>query len=565
MTVITSENFNEALPVLQSPKLAVDLETTGLNPFAVIGGAQICGIALYNGNQSIYLSVKHSGTPNITDMQLHMVLSRLQEVDLVNHNIGFDIGFLMAAGMRKPTGKVTDTMVGLYLQNELRPKGLKDNAKRLFGEQEGAQEAELEKLLLSWGYTKADMWRMPAHVAAPYAEQDTILAWRLEAYLREHLPESLIHVWDMMGRTVVLLSEMRHRGIQVDVRHAHLLEKEAHLAAFDIERELARTCGRGLNPNSPSSVASFFKLPNATYETLTARAGTDNRLGKLLEHRAWRKSIDTYYRPYRKVHCDASGVIHTDLKICGTVTGRLSSREPNLQAVPKRSNEQKVKDIFVARPGFVLAELDYSQAEIRVAAHYTGEAAIVDALRANVDIHQAVADDLKCSRQQAKIINFATIYGAGATVLASQLNMTVPQAQKLLYAYHDRYPEYRNWTKKAERVAIEQGYVTMWNGRRRHFTEKDSEPRTAFNSVIQGGTAQMVLETMNRVNDKFPEVHQLVQIHDALLLEVPEEKHEELIRDVKKEMEHQPWCKIPMPVEAKVGPDWGHLTKVEYG
>lgn len=558
--LVNNDNFAVCISKIENrPRIAVDLETTGLCSFSVRKQAVIAGIAVYNGEETFYFPFNHTGGENLTKDRLLVVLDTISKAARVdNWNIKFDMLFLLNAGMKK-LPPVVDGMFAVYLYNENRSKTLKTCANDFLGENSDKEEQDLLHLLNSWGYGKEEMWRMPPAFVAPYAEKDTILAWRLIDLFETKLPAHIRELWSELNYLSNVVTEMEFNGLLVDQTVLSQHEGEARLASFLLEKRIQEDY-RGLNVTSPAAVAKRFGLPDAKEETLLLfkdRPGIKD----ILEHRWWSKAVNTYYSPYRKEFCDSNSVIHTSFKITGTVGGRFSCADPNLMAVPRYSPQQKVKDVFVARPNTVYAEIDYSQAEIRVAAHYTKEPSIIDAIRQGKDIHQTVADEAKIDRQTAKTINFATIYGAGAKRLAEQLNVTRGKAQSFLNKYNETYPGYKRISRAAQEVATSRGCVELWNRRRRHYGERDSEPHTAFNQIIQGGVAQMVIKKMCELHRKLPEFAIRVQIHDSLLAEVDPARAKEIIRAAQEIMSDNPQFCVPMTTDVKVGKSWGSLEK----
>jgi DNA polymerase-1 len=582
--LVTEKNFAECYSKIENrDRIAVDLETTGLKPHAVPKQDKIAGIAIYTGEETFYFPFRHTGGGNLGPLHLDAILGVIGNAKRVdNWNIKFDMLFLMNAGMTK-LPPVVDGMFAVYLYNENRSRKLKGCANDFLGENSDKEEQDLLHLLNSWGYSKEEMWRMPAEFVAPYAEKDTVLAWRLIDFFQEKLPNHLKELWSELNYLSNVVTEMEMEGLYVDQNILAKHESEAQLAAFLLEKRIQENY-KGLSVNSPAAIAKRFGLPDSKEETLLLHKHKPG-ISDILEYRWWTKAINTYYGPYRRDFCDVDSILHSSFKITGTVSGRFSSSDPNLTAVPRYSPQQKVKDVFVAREGKIFAEIDYSQAEIRVAAHYTKEQSIINAIREGKDIHQVVADDndfisitrnirpnlldekeiAKEARNIAKTINFATIYGAGAKRLADQLNINISQAQKFLTKYNETYPAYKRVSRTAQDTASARGFVEMWNRRRRHYTERDSEPHTAFNQVIQGGVAQMVIRTMCKLHRELPEFAIRVQIHDAFLVELEPRTAHEVIKTAQKIMADQPQFCVPMTTDVKMGTSWGNLEKVKDG
>jgi DNA polymerase-1 len=530
--------------------LTVDIETTGLKFWK----DAIIGVAVKFGEEKWYFPFKHLNTDNLTEEQLKMLCNVLSEAKLLrNWNIKFDLLFLRRYMKRVPP--VEDGMFGMYLFNENLPRSLKTASDNYLGTNSSQSSAELDKLLNTWGYGKGEMWRLPAHYITSYACDDVELADRMIKFLRNKLTAEVQCCWEDMNELSNNVLNMEYEGVLIDKDLLVKYEAEANLACELIQRNL-RARFPGLNPASPASITKQFRLKDSTYETLLLYKQVEG-VTDILQFRDWSKAANTYYAKYRREHLDVNSRLHTNFNITGTVNGRFSSKDPNLQAVPRKSSEQKVKDLFVAEPGTVFCEADYSQAEIRIGAHYTKEQVLIDTLCEGKDIHQAVADEVGIDRSTAKTVNFLTIYGGGAKVLAEKLGIGVAKAGQILDKFHKTYPKFRLVSKAAETVASTRGHVCMWNGRRRHYDQLNSEPHTAFNSLIQGGVGQMVIRAMNRIAREVPEFKMRLQVHDSIAGYVEKRIHKDVIHAVKEIMEDQPEFCLPMKADFKVGNSWG--------
>lgn len=563
--LVTHENLADALESISGrDRLAADLETTGLVPWNTKRKDEIAGIATFNGKNSYYFPFHHTGGRNLNKDILATVLNILSTTKRVdNWNTKFDMQFCRMSGMKDYPEYIVDGMNAMYLVNEELPRRLKSTADLIFKDNSSGEEEKLEKLLNSWGYSKEEMWRLPPDFVAPYACKDAELAWKLIDYFDVKLPSKLKTLWEQQNHLLRVVAKMEYAGLPVDETLLNKLTSEAQLASFLLERQL-KEMYPGFNPASNPSITKTFKVPNAQEETLvqfTKKPG----IQELLQYKWYCKAINTYYSPYKEKFIDKDWLIHSNFNQLGTKGGRFSSSEPNLQNIPRFSEEQKVKHIFRAPEGFTFLEMDYSQAEIRVAAHYTKEPSLLEAIRQGADIHQVVADEAGIDRQTAKTINFATIYGAGAKRLSEQLNCSLERAQKFLNKYNETYPSYKAVSRAATEVATKRKYVEMWNFRRRNFSQKDSEPHTAFNQLIQGGVGQMMIGTMIELDKKLPELSVRVQIHDSLLSIVPIDKLKEIAQEAKTVMEYQPQFIVPMKVDAKVGEIWGEMKKYDLG
>jgi len=245
----------------------------------------------------------------------------------------------------------------------------------------------------------------------------------------------------------------------------------------------------------------------------------------------------------------------------GTVSGRLSCSKPNLHAVPRKSEIYKVKDCIIAREGFTLAEIDYSQAEIRVGSHYARENKMLDMIRAGVDIHTATAKEVGIDRFIAKTLNFSIIYGIGATALAENLNISEKDARKYLDKYNKQFPGFRKLLYDAQNVAKNRGYITMYSGRRRHFTGFEPPYHKAISYLVQGSASEMLRSSMCRIWNELDRdvVRMVLTVHDSILFEIKKGYEDEVIPQILRVMNDQPWCSSPIKSDADVGESWGTM------
>lgn len=563
--LVTPENCGEHLRRFEkSDAVCADVETTGVKPF---GGDQVCGVAVYDGaGPPAYFPLRHAYGQNI-DATQRLHLMRVLSVPRVfkNHNLKFDSLFLgQEEGFVLPE-QVEDSMLGAFIENENRPtKALKKLGVEIYGKGSDDDQTVLKEKLVGWGYGKDEMWRLPPADVAPYACQDTVLSWDLCGHFRESLGKAgTLEVWEEVNLFSVVITRMEYLGIQLDVPLIERYAREADLNAHRTALDLRRLAGFKINPNSPGQVAAFLGIANAQAETIEDLGRDREDVRAILDHKAWCTVRDRYYRPYLAA-VDKNRRIRSNLKITGTVGGRISSSDPNLQAVAVRDDIFKVKDVFVADPGYALVEFDYSQAEVRLAAHYTQDPNLLRFLREGRDIHGEVAKQTGIPRDKAKRLNFSVIYGIGANTLHENLNISPSEARSYLKSYHDAYPGFRKLARRCEDLAESRGWIQMFTGRRVHFNTKYAETWKAMSRLIQGGVAEMVRVAMNRIHRELPhdEVVQLLQVHDSIFMQIRTERVSKYIPEIRAIMEDQPWCTAPITVDCKVGTSWGAMEKV---
>jgi DNA polymerase-1 len=241
----------------------------------------------------------------------------------------------------------------------------------------------------------------------------------------------------------------------------------------------------------------------------------------------------------------------------GTVTGRLSCANPNLQALPRDDELFGIKGAIKARPNYKLLQADYSQAEVRLVAHYSGDHNLIRMINSGVDSHQFVADEIGVTRQVGKTLNFSVIYGVGAFTLSERLNCSEQQAESFLKAYHTRYPGFKRVYETSERMAHKYRFITMWSRRRRHYNLGPylTPYRKGSSNLIQGGVGELLRERQTAVHMEMQKygVEQVLQVHDSAVMEVPADDVLELAKRIKELMEDRTRFKVPFVVDI----NWG--------
>lgn len=351
--------------------------------------------------------------------------------------------------------------------------------------------------------------------------------------------------------------------IDKDMIERYRVEAVDHYA--DAQKRLSAAAGYELNPNSSKKVCEFLKVESSAAEALVDvidAGGQDAENAKLVqEARGW-KSVDSrYYTPYLQA-VDEHGDLHCSLNLIGTYTGRLSCSNPNLQAVAKHTDVFKVKDVFTARPGYVMAQADYKQAEMRLVTHYTKDPIMKELIENDADLHSETANRLGIPRQAAKRLNFSVIYGIGYRKLAENLREDPAKAKDYLEKYHALYPGFRKLMSQCEEFAKQYGYIQMWTGRMRHFNVPDADPHKAMSNLIQGGVAEIVRVAISRL---YPAMHDiganmLMQVHDSIIFEIPEDQINVALPTIERIMSDFDFDPKP-GVDIEYGYSWGLFQK----
>lgn len=440
---------------------------------------------------------------------------------------------------------------------------------------------------------------VPLEAARDYAAEDADITLRLHQSLKPRLAlEKIATVYETIERPLVpIIAAMEKEGIRVDPEKLRGLSRDFTQRLAGLEAEVHELAGESFNIGSPKQLGEIL------FEKMSLPGGKKNKSGgygtdasvledlaasghdlpaRVLEWRQIAKLKSTYSDALVEQINPATGRIHTSYAMAGAQTGRLSSTDPNLQNIPARTEEgRKIRSAFVPREGWKLISLDYSQIELRVLAHMAGIDALVDAFRDGQDIHAMTASQVfnvpiegmdPLVRRQAKAINFGIIYGISAFGLARQLGIARGAAKEYIDAYFERYPGIRGYMDSAVEQCRKDGLVETLFGRRIHLEsinaknpmQKNYAERQAINAPIQGSAADIIKRAMIRVpkalEDAGLDARMLLQVHDELLFEAPEDQVEKTIEAVRGAMEGAALpaleLKVPLVVDAGVGDDW---------
>jgi DNA polymerase I len=392
-----------------------------------------------------------------------------------------------------------------------------------------------------------------------------------------------------------VLADMEAAGIGIDGAALKAMSAEFAEQLGRLEHECYELTGREFNLNSPVQLREILfthlglsvkglKKTKSGYstdaDTLEKLAGVHPMPQKLLEYRTIAKLKSTYSDALPELIDASTGRIHTSFHQALTATGRLSSSDPNLQNIPTRSEEgRRIRRAFVPAPGFILLSADYSQIELRVLAHLSGEPTLIDAFARNEDIHTRTAHEIlgdsraldAGARRLAKVINFGIIYGMGPQRLAGELGIPLTEAANYIKRYFERLPGVRSYFEQTLKNARECGYVTTMYGRRRYLPElngpgggaRAQAERIAVNTPIQGSAADLIKLAMVRLHATLAErrlpARIVLQVHDELLLEVQNTSLEAVREALSREMEGVASLRVPLRVELKIGSNWGEL------
>ncbi len=600
--VNTPEALRDLQQILSKAEcLAVDTETTGVDPLR----SELVGISLSVAEgQGYYIPVGHrTGEPQLP---LETVRAALQpaftdpRLPKYGHNAKYDLLALRQAGLDL-TPITFDTMIaGFLIDPGSRALGLKDMAEDYLS----LTMTHIEELI-GKGKNQISMDAVPVERAAAYAAADAEVTLRLVAPLRAKLAErgveKLFNTVEMP--LVPVLAMMEQNGIALDLDFLKQMSVELTERLDEIETQISNLIGYRFNLNSTQQLSDvLFKtlglLPpdprkktasghfSTSADVLEELRGQHKVVDLILEYRELSKLKSTYLDALPLQVNPATGRVHTSFNQTGSVTGRLASSDPNLQNIPTRTElGRKVRRAFVAAPGHLLLSVDYSQIELRIVAAMSGDEAMREAFLAGQDIHAATAAAIlnipleqvnKDQRRNAKAINFGLIYGMSSFGLSRSTGLTLAEAENFVKAYFAQFPGVRSFLDDIRRQAAQRGYVETLLGRRRYFPNLQSgsnynlrarEEREAINAPIQGTAADIMKLAMIALPPALEKAglhaRLLLQVHDELVLEIPENELQGTARVVQDIMENAYPLSIPLETEARSGISWGEMQPLK--
>jgi DNA polymerase I len=569
--------------------LAVDLETTSTDPMrAKIVGVSLCATA----GEAAYIPVAHRYLGAPEQLPLDDVLAAIRpalenpKIRKVGQNATYDALILRRYGV-EVAPLAFDTMVGAYLIDPDRgPFNLETLAKKWLGHDMITYEDVTGK-----GKDKLTFDQVTVERARDYSGEDADAALRLAPILETRVREDgLGPLLDRVELPLLrVLMELERNGVRIDTAYFAALSRDVEKRMTATLLDLHRMAGEAFNPDSPKQlqVILFEKLKLDTGKRTKTGFSTDASVleklaaehefpRKLLEHRVLTKLKGTYIDALPQLVNPETGRIHTSYNQAVAATGRLSSSDPNLQNIPVRTAEGRlIRKGFVPAPGHVLISADYSQIELRILAHMANDANLRTAFQEGVDVHTATAKEVfgeagDEARSRAKAINFGIIYGMSGYGLAQRLGIDTKTAQEYIDRYFARYPGVKAWLAGTIEEGRSRGYVKTMFDRRRYVPDLKSAnrilagaaERVAVNAPIQGTAADLMKIAMIRVSDKLKGSGALLilQVHDELVLEVPQGRTEEVEALVRAEMEGVYPLSVPLKVDVSRGPNWADLS-----
>ncbi len=585
------ELFSLINSIREKGLLAIDTETTSEDPML----AEIVGIsASMEINEAFYIPVGHHYLGAPEQLKRELVLNQFkplledEKIKKYGQNIKYEIIVFKNYGIIL-TGISFDTMVASYLLNPNRySHSLNNIALEYMNHIMTTYKDVTGKGKKQKGFSEVDI-----ETATKYSCEDADITYQLTKKLGPMLKEQDLErlFYDVELPLVTVLSEIEMNGFKVDIALLGELSKELDSQLNNIVKKIYALAGGEFNINSPKQLSEILftrlglkpvkktKTGHSTdEEVLTTLAKTHDIPLELLNYRQLMKLKSTYIDALPRMVHPKTGRIHTSLNQTVTSTGRLSSSEPNLQNIPIRTEHGKrIREAFVAEKGNLLLAADYSQIELRILAHMSGDPALIDSFKKDEDIHTrtavglfAVAPDKVDSnmRRFAKTVNFGILYGMSPYGLSSDLGISVEEAKAYIDNYFAHYKGVRAFIDRTIAEAKEKGYVTTILNRRRQIPELRSEngatrgfgERSAINAPIQGSAADLIKMAMISISKRLLKENlksmMILQVHDELVFEAPEGEIELMKKLVKDEMENVMPLSVPIKVDMGMGKNW---------
>ncbi|MFP3585536.1 DNA polymerase I [Paraburkholderia sp. SIMBA_055] len=592
-TVQTSEQFDVWLQKINAAEItSFDTETTSLDPMV----AQIVGLSFsVEAGHAAYVPVAHRGPDAPVQLPRDEVLAKLKpwlesaEHKKVGQHLKYDEQVLANYGIEM-RGVEHDTLLQSYVLESHRPHDMDNLALRHLGIKTIKYEDVAGKGAQQIGFDEVALDK-----AAEYAAEDADITLRLHQTLYPQLAaeETLEHVYrDIEVPTSRVLRKMERSGVLIDAEKLRQQSSEIATRLIQLESEAYVLAGGEFNLGSPKQIGQIFferlelpvvkKTPSgapSTDEEVLQKLAEDYPLPKiLLEHRGLSKLKSTYTDKLPRMVNANTGRVHTNYAQAVAVTGRLASNDPNLQNIPVRTGEgRRIREAFIAPPGHKLVSADYSQIELRIMAHISGDESLLRAFSEGEDIHRATAAEIfsvtplevsNDQRRVAKVINFGLIYGMSSFGLASNLGITRDAAKLYIDRYFARYPGVARYMDETRLSAKAKGYVETVFGRRLWLPEinggngprRQAAERAAINAPMQGTAADLIKLSMIAVQKWIEEsnigTRMIMQVHDELILEVPDEELSDVRKRLPELMCGVAALKVPLVAEVGAGLNW---------
>ncbi len=593
--ILDEAEFDEWLARLQAaPLFAFDTETTSLDYME----ARVVGVSFaIEPGKAAYVPFGHDYLGAPVQLTEAVVLGKLKPLLedparlKVGQNLKYDRNVLLNHGIELQ-GIAYDTMLESYVLNSTASRHDMDSLARRYLNVETISFEDIA----GKGVKQLTFNQIELEQAAPYAAEDADITLRLHQALWGKLSAEpgLAKVFREIELPLLpVLARMERLGTTIEPKLLHQQSQEIEVRLAELEKQAHELAGQEFNLSSPKQLGEilFTKLglpiikktpkgaPSTAEEVLAELAETYELPQLLMEHRGLAKLKSTYTDKLPLMIKPQTGRVHTSYHQAVAATGRLSSTDPNLQNIPVRNEQgRRIRQAFIPCAGYKLVAADYSQIELRIMAHLSGDKGLLTAFAEGKDIHKATAAEVfgvaldavtSDMRRSAKAINFGLIYGMSAFGLAKQLGIGRAEAQKYMDLYFERYPGVLEYMERTRQQAEAQGYVETLFGRRLYLPDiksrnaglRKAAERAAINAPMQGTAADIIKRAMINVDDwirgiEDESIRMLMQVHDELVFEIREEKLEEYIGLIKEKMSGAAELYVPLVVEAGTGDNW---------
>ncbi len=593
--ILDEAEFDEWLARLQAaPLFAFDTETTSLDYME----ARVVGVSFaIEPGKAAYVPFGHDYLGAPVQLTEAVVLGKLKPLLedptrlKVGQNLKYDRNVLLNHGIELQ-GIAYDTMLESYVLNSTASRHDMDSLARRYLNVETISFEDIA----GKGVKQLTFNQIELELAAPYAAEDADITLRLHQALWGKLSAEpgLAKVFSEIELPLLpVLARMERLGTTIEPKLLHQQSQEIEVRLAELEKQAHELAGQEFNLSSPKQLGEilFTKLglpiikktpkgaPSTAEEVLAELAETYDLPRLLMEHRGLAKLKSTYTDKLPLMIKPQTGRVHTSYHQAVAATGRLSSTDPNLQNIPVRNEQgRRIRQAFIPCAGYKLVAADYSQIELRIMAHLSGDKGLLTAFAEGKDIHKATAAEVfgvaldavtSDMRRSAKAINFGLIYGMSAFGLAKQLGIGRAEAQKYMDLYFERYPGVLEYMERTRQQAEAQGYVETLFGRRLYLPDiksrnaglRKAAERAAINAPMQGTAADIIKRAMINVDDwirgiEDESIRMLMQVHDELVFEIREEKLEEYIALIKEKMSGAAELYVPLVVEAGTGDNW---------
>ena len=582
-------DLEKYLQEIESAKiLATDTETVSLQDKTLVGFSYAY---LVKGKvKRYYIPVKHNKIKNMPQSGWKKLLRAIANHPIVVfHNFAFDSQVLFKLGY-KMKYIPHDSMIIAHLLDENNSVGLKKLVKRLL-----KHDMLTFKEICGTGKKQISF----ANVVDPviierYASSDSEYTLKvfLKLYHELQKDKQLFILYEALERPLLpVVASMHNHGITVDVKKVKEIKK--HCEEFQkTYKELLNKRTQNINLNSSKQLREYFidklNMPVIKRSRKTDAPSVDSEVLKvystkcrdaeyILKYRYYSKLLSTFIPALTpQIHQNSTksgkwgGKIFPSFNQAATTSGRFSSSNPNMQNIPLE-DKLGIRECIIAEPGHVLIGADFSQQELRLAAHFSQDPTMITAFKEGKNMHTITAKAVNCSKKQSKVINFSILYGVGAKTLAKNLDTSVEKAMEYIEKYYDTYPKVREFIINARQKAYEQGYLQTFMGRKRHINskfdyldeyQKGAELRSMVNAVIQGSGADLLKASMVMIHKEIQKYKACIisTVHDELILSCPKEHAEQVKKIVEKCMVNSGiGLRVPMKVEVKSGKSWGEV------